>query len=136
MLHRGEYRVYTSPKGEKMKLALLTKGRNLVLLIVIVICVLFFITLGIISLLEITSIHIDNPRFSESEVIALVKRDLTTLGVEGHEIESVDYLSSIQYAGDGEWQGEAWVSYSYLGSSRVRLEGGRIFLKTHHQPKL
>jgi hypothetical protein len=59
----------------------------------------------------------DNPKYSQTEVTALVKRDLTTLGISGHKIESVDYLSADKYAGKGEWQGTAQVSYSFISTS-------------------
>ena len=75
------------------------------------------VALGItlaVSPTVITTLFKENPQFSQDEVIALVKRDLTRLGIEGYKIKSVDSVLYTEFVGDSKWQGEAAVSYTDL----------------------
>ena len=56
--------------------------------------------------------HWDNPKYSQQEIEALVKKGLEGQGVHGHPIGSVDWVVSPQYAGKGLWEGGARVSFA------------------------
>lgn len=66
-------------------------------------------------------VEVDEPQFSQDEVIAIVKRDLLEQGWRSLKITGI-YTHSVKYAGQGKWQGkcEIELEYSRLTDQQIK----------------